>query len=71
MFNNVIKNSYNINLQIIPIIVPEKENPASLPRSTGGAQVAHKEAGAGIANPEAIPIINLWGSLEIYRISKN
>ena len=64
MFYNVIKDSYNINLQIIPMIVPEKENPASLPRSTGGAQVAHKEAGAGIANPEAIPIINLLGSLE-------
>ena len=48
------------------MIVPEKENPASLPRSTGGAQVAHKEAGAGIANPEAIPIINLLRSLEKY-----
>ena len=48
------------------MIVPENENPARRPLSTGGAQVAHNEDGAGIEKPEAIPITNLFFGLKIH-----
>ena len=37
------------------MILPEKAIPAKLPRSFGGAQCAHSDGGAGIANPDAMP----------------